>query len=569
MIAVRFAHVMAAIIMLLAACSSPRSGTSDIPSAETDSTVSEPSTHGAAVVAACRREQLLGYVPSKEELESHRMGSLPVISYPFGSRRDDDWGMQLTIRIDEAGQVVCYSPKDQFDRDQPINAERRAVFSELRYMPFLRDGRPVAAVFSVPIREQELPEKHLPMPQVPLSQVHIVLERTGCFGTCPSYKIDLHGDGQVVYVGRGYVDVEGKHAYRVPTEDVAKLVESLRTKDLWSMRPAYRAHITDNPTYVVTIDLGGNVHRIEDYVGEAAGMPAVVTEFENEVDKVARSGMWLNLTREGVEHLEAEGFPFASQGGADLLARAVANDDANDDEAMVRLFELVGPALARSVSLKPDFRANRRSLIEDALRNHRALLVDSLIESGILNTNGKPDQNKIDAAFRAAIVGGRLALVQKIWEVSGDKPHPALTYEDASDDDKATRKQSPVTLLLSHYSYQKDGWEGLEIAKWLVGQGCDVRAAGANGETLLHIAAEAGDADLVSYLIDQGLDASTPGEYGLPALGSAQDEAVAMILLEAGTDLSRINESGFDFRRYAEEQHWQRVVEWLVAHGRG
>jgi hypothetical protein len=62
------------------------------------------------------------------------------------------------------------------------------------------------------------------------------------------------------------------------------------------------------------------------------------------------------------------------------------------------------------------------------------------------------------------------------------------------------------------------------------------------------------------------MSASTPGQYGLPALGSAQDEDVAMTLLVAGTDFPRMDDAGHQFRRYAEGNHWARVAL-LSAHG--
>src|SRR5690606_34028821 len=99
-------------------------------------------------------------------------------------------------------------------------------------------------------------------------EVRIVLARSGCFGACPAYSVEIRGDGSVLYDGRAFVDVEGKHRYQVPVENVAALVESAREKDLWSMRTSYRARITDNPTYDLLLDMGGKVHRIEDYVGE-------------------------------------------------------------------------------------------------------------------------------------------------------------------------------------------------------------------------------------------------------------------------------------------------------------
>lgn len=517
----------------------------------------------ASDIGVCNSEQLLGYVPDNTEIEEHRQFALPVINYPFGTTRDSEWGLQLTIRVDESGRVVCYTPQDMFGRDQPLNQERRAALNKLRYAPFTRDGQAVTAVVSEQINEQELPEKHVPLPEVPIEEVHISLQRTGCFGTCPNYKVDIHGDGQVTYSGGGYVDVVGKHTYRIPTKDVAELVDSLRKKDLWSLRSTYRARITDNPTYVLTMDMGGQMHRIEDYVGSMVGMPHAVSEFEDEVDRVAHSSMWINLSQEGVERLKSEGFQFASQAGSDLLARATANDETHDDAAILGLVELGAP-ISGAKNSEAVFFSEIKPVIEEALKNHRAVLIEPLIARGALETNGKSDQGKIEAAFRAAITSGRLVLVQKIWEVRGDKPHPSLTFDDVSDDDRHTHKQSPVTLLLSHKDYRKDSWEGLEIAKWLVSQGCDIKAAATDGTTLLHIAAEAGDARFVRYLLSQGLSASTPGEFDLPALGSVGDEEVALILLEAGTDMSRMN----DFKHYAESRHWQRVMQWLKAHDR-
>lgn len=533
---------------------------------------SEPApTTPTAVIPECSDAQLLGYAPKDEELQAHRQFAMPVISYPFGTERQFDWGLSLKVRVDEAGAVVCYKPvKAFFAQELPIlNDERRAQIAKLsswRYKPFVQDGRPVAAVLSEHVAEQESPEKHLPLPEVPLDKVRIVLNRSGCFGTCPSYQVEIRGDGSVVYTGEFFVDVKGEHRYRIPMKDVAALVESLRAKDLWSMRPVYRAGITDNPTYQLTLDMGGQVHQIEDYVGTAAGMPLVVSQFEEEVDKVSRSSQWTRLSKEAVDRLEAEGFAFRSDAGRDLLFRAVANRDSqNNGESMARMLELGTPTDEPPAKKMPSFADVSGSLIDNALERRRSLLIAPLIAKGALETNGKPDQAKVDSAFRAAIKGGRLSLVQQIWQASERASHPALTFVDESDDEEKVRKVAPVTLLLEYRGHENYRWEGLEIAQWLVAQGCDLKAARANGDTLLHIAAGAGDVAFVRYLLDQGFDPQTPGEFGMPALGGADNEDVAMLLLEAGSDPSKMDDRPGEFLAYAKERHWARVVAWLDA----
>jgi hypothetical protein len=294
-------------------------------------------------------------------------------------------------------------------------------------------------------------------------------------------------------------------------------------------------------------------------------MPSTVSDFEDEVDKAAGAKGWIQLSEAAVNVLKEEHFNFASQPGADLLARAMRNHDTHNEAAILNLISLGAPLEG---SRRTDgFEGQHGPLIEEALKNQRAILIDPLIARGALNTGGKPDQHKIDAAFRAAIAGGSLALVQKMWDISGDRPHPSLKFNDVSDEEKPVHKRVPVTLLLSHTREDHGPWEGLSVAKWLIAQGCNMKTLNAEGTTLLHIATKAGDPEFVRYLLAQGFDPSTPGRFGLPALGSAEDEDVALLLLQAGTDMSKMNEDGSSFRRYAEGEHWGRVTDWLDAHG--
>ena len=228
----------------------------------------------------------------------------------------------------------------------PLNDQRRAFVTSLkawRYTPFARGGLAMPVVVSEYINERETPDRHVPLPNVPLDKIQITLERQGCFGSCPGYTVHIDGDGRATYEGGGYVDVLGTHHYRIPPLDVAKLVESLRASDIWSLRRAYTAGITDNPTYMLTINMGEQEHRLEHDVGQMAGMPSTVSDFEEEVDKTAHSHKWINLSQEAVEVLKAEHFAFKSQAGADLLARAAANPDTHDNRAMLSLIELGAP----------------------------------------------------------------------------------------------------------------------------------------------------------------------------------------------------------------------------------
>lgn len=520
-------------------------------------------------IPVCDAQQLLGFVPRDEDVKHHRLLGSPQIGYPFGTQSPsrDDWGFDLTFRVDERGRIVCYASRDPFDRPLELNDKRRAMLAALstwRYTPFVRNGIPVPAVVTEAIYEEELPRRHSIPPAVPLESVHISLERSGCFGFCPSYRVELSGDGTAVYHGESYVDVLGTHHYRIDPEEVAKLVESVRSKDLWSLRLAYASGVTDNPGYAVTIALGKDVHRIVDYVGRLVGMPQVVTEFEEEIDEAAQSHAWIHLGQQAVDHLQEEHFPFASRQGGELLLRSIADESATDNQAILKLMNLGAQWSIRPRS-DASFRHTPGTALEEALLNQRTPVVDLLLERGALRHGNDVDQHRLDAAFRAAIRGGRLELVQRIWDAGGIA-HPSLSYIDVSDDAKPIRKSVPVTLLLSHESYETKEWDGLGITKWLAAKGCDIHAHGADGRTLLHIAAGADDAKMVRYILDQGVPASTPGKYSLPAAEVTDDEEVALMLLQAGTDISKDDDGGTQFRRYAVYKHWAMVIAWLNTH---
>ena len=65
-----------------------------------------------------------------------------------------------------------------------------------------------------------------------------VLERTACFGTCPTYRLTINGDGKAYYEGRRFVPREGRYAGQVDAakmkalgaQDASDVPQSTRTR---------------------------------------------------------------------------------------------------------------------------------------------------------------------------------------------------------------------------------------------------------------------------------------------------------------------------------------------------
>jgi len=130
--------------------------------------------------------------------------------------------------------------------------------------------------------------------------VEITLSRGVCFGFCPDYTVTINGDGQVRYEGRRFVNVVGHRISTIPREDVARLVHRFEEIGFDRLAGAYRAQVTDLPTYVVSITRDGRTKSVVDYGGQSAGMPQSVRDLQDEIDRVAATAQWVRRNGEPV-----------------------------------------------------------------------------------------------------------------------------------------------------------------------------------------------------------------------------------------------------------------------------
>lgn len=132
-----------------------------------------------------------------------------------------------------------------------------------------------------------------PAEQVPVNNVEIRLVRGVCFGFCPDYTVAINGDGEVRYEGRRFVNVRGERSATIPREQVAQLLARFDEIGFQNLQDAYRANVTDLPTYSVTLTRNGVSKTVVDYGGVSAGMPQSVRALQDEIDRVAETAQWV------------------------------------------------------------------------------------------------------------------------------------------------------------------------------------------------------------------------------------------------------------------------------------
>jgi len=118
----------------------------------------------------------------------------------------------------------------------------------------------------------------------------ITVERTMCFGTCPAYRLNIYGDGKVVYEGRHYVQVEGTQITYIPKSKVRELVGEFERIGFYEFEDHYAIAQTDMPSVLVSINFEGKSKTIDVYGG---GAPEELMKLINQIEEAANVARWV------------------------------------------------------------------------------------------------------------------------------------------------------------------------------------------------------------------------------------------------------------------------------------
>lgn len=487
------------------------------------------------------------------ELEAHRL------SGELRMRHPEARNLQLffEVIIDESGAVAEVRPADEDRRlppeyrIQPWLPAVRDLVETWRFRPFTRDGRavPARAEVSVAVLPPERrPTVHVPFPGVPMDEIEIGLTRTGCFGTCPSYSVTIHGDGRVRFIGEADTVVNGAHDYRISTDDVARLVEQFRAGDFWSLEDVYEASVTDNPTYVLTVRAGNRTKRVSDYVGLEVGMPDIVRRLEDAVDATADTARWVRGNERTLESLEANGFDFRSRSAAEAVIASLGDAP---ESLPLGLIDRGAP-----LGLTPRCEGCRQRTYEGAalaraVQTRRVAIFDRLDRNGAV---ARLSQSEKDELLMAAASVRSVALVERL-----------LARGASSRARSAERGSALIQALDNSYFEPPPTLEEQEaVVRILLASGSDLRARDRIQWTALQHAYHA-QPRIVSMLIQAGADVDAHHPDTEPLLYITDDEEIALIALAAGADRRLRNNRGETLAQIARNKGWRRVQALLAA----
>lgn len=107
-----------------------------------------------------------------------------------------------------------------------------------------------------------------PNDETPIKEaLFLSMERTPCFGKCPSYKLTIFNTGNVVYEGFTFAKKEGKHTKKLSKSQLTEIQDKVESIKLFEMKDKYDSQITDIPSTILYVVYKGKKKKILDRVG--------------------------------------------------------------------------------------------------------------------------------------------------------------------------------------------------------------------------------------------------------------------------------------------------------------
>jgi ankyrin repeat protein len=525
-----------------------------------------------------------GYdVAQAHEIKPHRR-TIPVRGAQGGFNQ-----LKVTVTVSAAGDVIKAEPNGD-ETSMKFWPQVEGEVNQWRFTPFERDGKAVAVEYEeyvdlVP--PERFPRVHMAAPAATAdSKVAITLQRTGCLGTCPGYTVTVRTDG-IVFDGGSFVVAAGRHTDTVDASEVRELAKRFVAADFYSMDAVYRAGVTDNPTYVLSIAINGKKKEVEDYVGSWVGMPEVITELEDAVDELARTKRWIKGGDGLVPALKAEGYNFQSYEAPVMLKEAATRVEATTVQQLLAAdvplkpfaapkpkdeytgipFEHVGWLAAAGGSAdtlrvligagaSKEDQSDKDLALVNAARSGSIEAVRALIADGA-NPNADLSKLTVTEGGGGMTIQGQGAGSVLIYAAESGNPevvreilryHPKLEARD--------REGKTALFHAGEYRYKDEDGARVECVKLLAEAGANVNARDNRGDTPLHGIFLT---DVEEELLKLGADVNARNNDGETPIFTNVDNDCVLLFLKHGADVSIRSNKGETVAEAAERQGPLRV----------
>ena len=128
--------------------------------------------------------------------------------------------------------------------------------------------------------------------------VLMTLERIGCYGTCPGYRIVVFKDGRLEYAGEYYVRELGHARATLGPRELTEIRDAFSEGGFCLLDPKYVRHdATDNPSVITSFSGCDPPLAVEHYHGDTHA-PEKLAVLENRLDRILGTDRWVGTDAE-------------------------------------------------------------------------------------------------------------------------------------------------------------------------------------------------------------------------------------------------------------------------------
>ena len=140
--------------------------------------------------------------------------------------------------------------------------------------------------------EKEIVKKSTIPPTIKES-LFLSMERTPCFGKCPTYKIFIFNTGNVMFEGYSNTKYIGKFNTQLTKKQLKEIQQMMDKIDITGMRDVYDSEVTDFPSTILFL-VSNNTHRKK--ILDRVDAPASLKQFEKLIDSLVLNDKLVHLS---------------------------------------------------------------------------------------------------------------------------------------------------------------------------------------------------------------------------------------------------------------------------------
>ena len=151
--------------------------------------------------------------------------------------------------------------------------------------------------FLIAVTDFSIPEIPAHSPDFSTPDTLVKMERTVCYGTCPSYTLTILEDGAIKFVGREFVVHQGESTGRMSQDNLEELRNRIRQSHFMeiSANPTCESKYTDHSSVYLTIQLDDKKHSVNHYQGcKGFQFEENLYRLEEAIDSLSGTNRWID-----------------------------------------------------------------------------------------------------------------------------------------------------------------------------------------------------------------------------------------------------------------------------------